>query len=922
MKRRVLALLVLPLFFTPAIEAQILTGRLLGVVRDGTNAVLPGVIITASSPARPGGPVTVVTNERGEYRLTELPPGTYALTAALSGFSRYEETGLQVSVGGTVERNISLSVSTVEETITVSGETPMVDPRQAGIVKSMPVEVAEVLPHNRQGGAMVYMATLPGVTASNYNRVDNLVVMGSNTNETSYMSDGILTNSIIGGATFAYMDGDQIQEVNMVTLGASAEYQQAQGGVLNVVNKSGTNTWRGDGLYYWAPSGLVSAPIALPCNCPLGETGYHLYKYRDYAFHAGGPIKRDRLWYYGGMTNYGPSARLPGAPETPEAYRYTEDTYRSNQKITLKINDRMNFQQVIQYEWWGWSSPSFPTQTNPLETLQWFPGDIRGSATEVTATLSPSTVMTGRYTIYSMPFGFIGFGPDYNKSDLSTPARTDLFTGVNSVNNAAQAYQPRRDEVAFKLNQDFSGSRVNHNVRYGAQIVYQRNFRQDIQPGNVLYQDFNGAPFQAVFSQPSTDAQQYRGQGFWAEDEITIGQRLTIVPSVRFDRMAGSIPPAPVVNATQADGDGGLCRCVLSFPTTGQTVSGQEDLFTWTEVSPRIGLNVRLTNDGKSILRATAGRYYRPIILNEFSGLHGGVSTTTLAAYDAATGRYSNILSVTDPRANIAFDPDIRAPLTDQFSIGIDRELTKNVGFSVSYVHKRSEDQISWRDIGGAYGTQTVMAPNGQPLTVFPLQSSAISRRYLRTNGDGYFTRYNGLILGVTKRYTNRWTASAGYSFSKAEGLQPGGNTGRDPNDLINLTGELDGNDRPHIFNSSAAYEIPRITVQVSGNLTLVSGRPYGAQTQVRLPQGLRNIYFEAPGSYRRPSQQWLDFRASKILFRHAARYVELGVEVRNVLQEDSIDSLITQVAASPNFGQPSSYAVPRRMMFRVKGFF
>ena len=109
-------------------------------------------------------------------------------------------------------------------------------------------------------------------------------------------------------------------------------------------------------------------------------------------------------------------------------------------------------------------------------------------------------------------------------------------------------------------------------------------------------------------------------------------------------------------------------------------------------------------------------------------------------------------------------------------------------------------------------------------------------------------------MLGLTRRYANRWTRTCGYSYSRAEGLQPTGTTGRDPNDLINLTGRLDGNDRPHIFNASGTYEIPKVAVQVSGNLTLTTGRPYGAQFQVRLPQGLRNVFFEAPGSYRRPT--------------------------------------------------------------------
>jgi hypothetical protein len=177
-------------------------------------------------------------------------------------------------------------------------------------------------------------------------------------------------------------------------------------------------------------------------------------------------------------------------------------------------------------------------------------------------------------------------------------------------------------------------------------------------------------------------------------------------------------------------------------------------------------------------------------------------------------------------------------------------------------------------------------------------------------------------MLGLTRRYANRWSSNVSYSYSRIEGLQPTGNTGRDPNDLINLTGRVDPLDRPHIFNTSGTYEIPKIEVQVSGNLTLTTGRPYGAQLQVVLPQGRRNIYFEAPGSFRRPNQQWLHLRVNKILFRHGGRYVEVGAEIRNALQETSIDSLRSQVFTSAVFGKPTAYAVPRQLMFRVRGYF
>ena len=146
-----------------------------------------------------------------------------------------------------------------------------------------------------------------------------------------------------------------------------------------MVTKSGINRWRGDALKYWAPSSLASAPISLPCNCPLGTTTYKIYKYRDYGAHGGGPIRKDHLWYYGGVSDAGPSSRSPGAPDTPPDFQWIRNEARFTNKLTWKLNQKMMFNQVIYYEWWFWSNPDFPTPTNPLSTVQWYTGDIRMS---------------------------------------------------------------------------------------------------------------------------------------------------------------------------------------------------------------------------------------------------------------------------------------------------------------------------------------------------------------------------------------------------------------------------------------------------------------------------------------------------------------------------------------------------------------
>ena len=188
------------------------------------------------------------------------------------GFTTYVEKDLWVTVGGTIERNVTLGVAPVAETITVSGETPVVDPRQTGVARSLGREAVETIPTARQR-VTAYLGTLPGVALGNYNSGTNPVIMGSNSTDSSYMVDGMLTNHPSNGLAWAYYDMDAAEEINLVALGASAEYQQAQGGVMNYVSKAGTNVYRGDGSIYWAPPGLTSVPVTRPCNCPHGRNG-------------------------------------------------------------------------------------------------------------------------------------------------------------------------------------------------------------------------------------------------------------------------------------------------------------------------------------------------------------------------------------------------------------------------------------------------------------------------------------------------------------------------------------------------------------------------------------------------------------------------------------------------------------------------
>jgi Carboxypeptidase regulatory-like domain len=916
MRIRTIVFSVALLLSAIAAEAQISTGNIIGIVRDESNAVLPGVTVTLTSQAMPGGPATEVTNAQGEYRFTRLVPGSYGLKASLTGFITYQETDLRVVVGGTTERSVTLKLGAVTESITVSGESPVVDTRKAGITNNIAAEQLEASASERYG-AQAYMAMLPGVTTGNYNRVFNVTVMGSNSNETTILTDGVSINNVRSGGSWLLSDFDGAQEVSTTTLGASAEYQAAGGGIMNVVGKTGTNAFRGDASGFWSPDALTSRPRELPCaTCEGGKSGFHWYKYRDLSAHVGGPIKRDRLWFFTGLIYRARFGTSPGQAPPPPEEQFLDMITDTNTKVTWKINDKLQFQQTYYAELWGTVNPNIVSPTRPIATLQHSQAGIKDDpnlGSQMTAILSPSTVLTARYGLTMGASRRIGFF-----RDLETPNRTDDASGVQSGNTNAHRFWPRRDEVSAKLNTYMSGNRVSHNLSYGAQISRNKDVFVQIEPGGVLYNDLSGAKNLATFVGPDARGAISEAQGVWGEDEMTMG-RVTVKIGGRFDRMVGISQDVP-----QFDGQ---------FNEIG-TLTGLGEMVKWNTFSPHVGANARLTKDGKTVLRAVAGRYYLPLFLGEFEDLHPGRAVRDLYRFNPATNGYTTFVSRTDPRAQVKFDPNTKAPYTDQFSVGVDRELAKNLGVGINFVHKNGGNQLGWVDTGGVYGTQNVTI-NGQNITVFPLLNATSARFYLRTNGPGYHTDYNAVILTATRRLANRWQFTAGYTRQKSDGLEPGTGgagpganrngapEGRDPNDLINLEGRLGARDRPNMVSLMGSYEIPKIDVQLSGNLTSVSGTAISSQANVALPQGTRTINLEASGSkFRTPVEKFMHVRITKMLFRSGPRRVELTGEVKNALNEMGTPSIRSQIWNNANFLVTNTFPEPRQLRFFARVFF
>ena len=895
-------------------DAQVLTGSLFGTVRDGSGAVLVGASIQVNSSALIGGPATAVTNDKGLFRFPALAPGEYSLEIELANFAKYREDGIQIDVQGTIERTVMLKLGGIAESISVEGGSA-VDAARSGLANRFGVQELASIPV-RRFSMFDFIKAAPGVSpTSPSSGVDpGVSVFGSGVNESLYLLDGTNFTCPCSGGPAPQPDVDIIQEVHVDSLGAAAEFGNIQGAVFNVVTKQGGNMFAPDFSYYGQTQRLTSQPVELPCvRCSEPSTEYTRVRYRDLTTHLGGPIVRDRVWFFGGYQYLRDSDSQPGTdPMFPRASEY-DKTFA---KVTWQMTPRLKFMSSVHDEFWV--NPQRPTLSQPFETT------LRFSGTRPTGTFGQLTDAISNNTLLDVRVSrFVALQTnDPSSGNFTIPNRVDLATGIQS--GGPQGFGEGklfRTTAAASLSHYRSFFTSNHELKFGVQVENGGNSGWTaFQGGVVSYTDNAGQRVQATLRQPATSAGEFITAGLYAMDTVRFAERFTVNLGLRFDHDRAISPDLPAY-----DGQGNK---------TGGTIGGLGTLYAWSVLSPRLGLTVKLSSDGKTILRTSYGRFHQGILGGELAAVHPGVTPITTAAYDPATAQYSRIISVVDPTINLRLDPNTKSPQTNQFGLGVDRELGSHLAVALSYVRKDGSDFIGWTDTGGVYRADTRTLADGRTIPVLVLANGTAARRFLLTNPSDYFLRYHGMTAAFEKRWSEGWQALVSYTLSRTEGLEPtsgaspgfgqasstfGGNPfGRDPNTLTNATGTL-ANDRTHMFRLMGSVAIPRTGVVVATNLQYFSGLPWAATTQISLPQGLTRVLLETPGARRLSSQTLVDLRFSRPIDFGRKGRVELLLDVLIALNSKAEERLADDNLFSQNFARPSVLVDPRRAMLGVR---
>ncbi len=664
-----------------AVHAQ---ASITGLVKDTSGAVLPGVTVEASSPVLIEKSRAAVTDGTGQYRIVDLRPGIYAVTFTLTGFSIVKREGIELTGSFTATVNADLKIGVVAETITVTGESPVVDTQSVRRQTTIDSDTLTSIPTARSWAATAVLipaiVTQSGATADLQVTPQMTVFGGSGgrANEGRMQVDGLNTGaSLNGGGVSTYLaDIANAQEVSLTTSGGLGE-AEVGGPTLSIVPKTGGNAIKGSFYGAGVGGGMVGSNYSDALKTAGLATPGKLIKLWDVTGGLGGPIRKDKLWFYFTARTEGQYRSIPGIYPNknagdPTKFLYEPDTSRQAQgaeswtvgtiRLTLQAKPRHKFNF-----YWDEQIPcNGATYTRTIEGCRTPPasGKVIGALGlgGLTATTSPETS------------GYLHFGQRAQQVTWSAPVTSRLLleagmgtylsrwgpvdTPGNPTRSLARMQEQctagcaangnipglfyRSANWATNWNGTYtwraSASYVTgaHSMKFGLQGGYlvddRRNATNDL---NLQLRVNNGVPNLITESFLPYDVHQdTRYDAFYAQEQWTHA-RITLQGALRFDRASSYFPP-------QTIGPSNYLPFSTAFPRT-DGISGYKDL------TPRAGLAYDVFGAGKTSLKVNIGKYLEPAsngngnysISNPISRIPGGLGQPPITrAWTDANGNF------------------------------------------------------------------------------------------------------------------------------------------------------------------------------------------------------------------------------------------------------------------------------------------
>ena len=597
------------------------TGSIAGAVTDRTGGVLPGVTVEATSPALIEGGRTTVTDGAGRYGLEALRPGVYTVTFRLQGFSTFVREGIELTTAFTATVNAEMTVGALEETVTVSGAAPLVDVQNVVSRENLSRETIDSLPTGKTWAG--YAALTVGVEPTDRGDVGGstsdgfafVKTHGSRGDDGMAQVDGMSISdqtSTSGGFSKHYVVNQAaIHEVNITTSAMSAEVETG-GAVVNAVPKDGGNTFS----YYVNLSGtsgdLQSPNLDDALRARGASQEIQLKKIWDYQVGVGGPIMRDRLWFYTAHRWSGAQEFQPANfyNKFPNSFTYEADMDRPGfSNNNFRDNSfRLTAQAAEKHK----LTLSYSHQRNCLCQIGGFGEPIAGEAT-FDYVSTPEILTQGTWTYPATNRLLFEAGATYHNSNVKPAQQPEASPDTISILELSRFFQYNHyvyfgpyavgpgalaDILEYnQFNQRFSMSYVTgtHSLKVGVTAFQGVENNQNIQiPNDVQYQFFFGGPVGLTqFATPGNDRNSVLNLGIFAQDRWTVN-RLTLNLGVRFDYLNGTVPAQTRLGGQFVD----------TF-----SIEQIDNVPNWKDVAPRLGVAYDLMGDGRTALKASLGRY-------------------------------------------------------------------------------------------------------------------------------------------------------------------------------------------------------------------------------------------------------------------------------------------------------------------------